>query len=126
MKIADCGDSNPIIGSVKTAKTLCGQLLLPDKDEEWQRFQMLTNYVVQGSGGDLIKAAMIKTARILPSDAYLVATVHDELIFDCHGHDAVWLAGMIRLAMEDAFAEMFGGAIPGKAEVTICASWGDK
>jgi DNA polymerase I-like protein with 3'-5' exonuclease and polymerase domains len=113
-------------GNVKTAKTLFGRLLLPDKDEEWQRFQMLTNYVVQGSGGDLIKAVIVKTAQILPSDAYLVATVHDELIFDCHEHDTLWLPGMIQLAMEDAFAEMFGGAIPGKAEVKICANWGDK
>jgi hypothetical protein len=41
-------------GSVKRAKTIFGRLLLPDKDEEWQRFQMLINCVVQGSGGDLI------------------------------------------------------------------------
>ena len=65
-----------------SARTVFGRLLLARKDDAWARFNMFTEYVVSGSCADLIKTAMIKIAAVIPSDVHLVATIHDELVYD--------------------------------------------
>ena len=45
-----------------------------------------TNYIVQGTEGDIVKKAMIYTDKYLKKgnyEAYLTMNVHDELVFDC-------------------------------------------
>jgi DNA polymerase I-like protein with 3'-5' exonuclease and polymerase domains len=69
---------------------------------------------------------MIKTTTVLPSDAHLIATVHDELIFDCPSNQAAQYAGIIRLVMEDAFTKLFGAELPIEVEAKVCRSWGEK
>jgi DNA polymerase I-like protein with 3'-5' exonuclease and polymerase domains len=69
--------------SNNNARTILGRLLIAQKDDHWARFNMFTEYVVSGSCADLIKAAMVKVASVMPEDARLVATVHDELVLDC-------------------------------------------
>ena len=65
-----------------SARTVFGRLLLAKKDEDWGRFNLFTEYVVSGSCADLIKMAMVKIAAVIPAGVHLVATVHDELVFD--------------------------------------------
>jgi DNA polymerase I-like protein with 3'-5' exonuclease and polymerase domains len=109
-----------------TARTIFGRLLMPDGDRAWNRFVMLTNYRVQGSCADLIKAAMLKTVSVLPKDVRLVATVHDELIFDAPVGMAGHYRDLIEQAMVDAFVEMFGEIVPVEVEAKVCNHWGDK
>ena len=108
------------------ARTILGRLLCAQRDADWARFNLFTNYIVSGSCADLLKAAMIKIAPVLPSDCHLVATVHDELIYDVPADLASQYCGMIRLAMEESFVEMFGSAVPVKAEAKVCRNWGEK
>jgi DNA polymerase I-like protein with 3'-5' exonuclease and polymerase domains len=69
--------------SNNNSRTILGRLLVAQKDDHWARFNLFTEYVVSGSCADLVKAAMIKVCAVMPEDAHLVATVHDELILDC-------------------------------------------
>jgi DNA polymerase I-like protein with 3'-5' exonuclease and polymerase domains len=108
------------------ARTRFGRLLCAQKDDAWARFNLWTNYVVQGSCADLLKMAMIKIASILPSDCHLVATVHDELIYEAPLSLAEQCCGMIRLGMEETFSEMFGVSVPIVAEAKVCANWAEK
>jgi DNA polymerase I-like protein with 3'-5' exonuclease and polymerase domains len=108
------------------AHTIFGRLLCAQADNSWARFNLLTNYVVQGSCADLLKMAMIKIAAILHSDVHLVATVHDELIYDAREDLALESCDMIRMAMEETFVEMFGTTVPIVAEAKVCKNWGEK
>jgi DNA polymerase I len=111
---------------VKEARTVLGRLLLPQSGKTWSRFNMLTEYVVSGSCADLLKLAMVKIDSVAPSDVHLVATVHDELVYDVPTDLAGKSLGMIRGVMEEAFAEMFGGDVPVEVEAKVCSNWGEK
>ena len=63
---------------------------------------------------------------VLPSDARLIGTVHDELIFDCPSNQAAQYASIIRMVMEDAFKELFGPDLPIEVEAKPCKNWGEK
>jgi DNA polymerase I-like protein with 3'-5' exonuclease and polymerase domains len=108
------------------ARTIFGRLLRAQADDAWARFNLLTNYVVQGTCADLLKMAMIKIVGILHSDVHLIATVHDELIYDAPADLAEQSCGTIRIAMEETFSEMFGTAVPIVAEAKVCKNWGEK
>jgi DNA polymerase I-like protein with 3'-5' exonuclease and polymerase domains len=56
----------------------------------------------------------------------LIATVHDELIFDCPTSQADMYAVIIRASMEDAFHDLFGRNLPIKVEAKVCNNWGEK
>jgi DNA polymerase I-like protein with 3'-5' exonuclease and polymerase domains len=67
---------------LQEARTIWGRRLVPKVDSEWGRFNMHTEYVVSGSCADLIKLAMVKVNAVLPYGCNLIATVHDELVYD--------------------------------------------
>jgi DNA polymerase I len=112
--------------SNNNARTILGRLLIAQKDDHWARFNMFTEYVVSGSCADLIKAAMVKVASVMPEDARLVATVHDELVLDCPADTAERCRNITEVAMKEAFIEMFGDTVPVEVEAKVCAHWGEK
>ena len=69
---------------------------------------------------------MIKVASVVPSDVHLVATIHDELVLDAPADTAKQYCDVVRYAMEDAFIEMFGDAVPVEVEAKVCSNWGEK
>jgi DNA polymerase I len=69
---------------------------------------------------------MINVARIVPSDVPLVATVHDELIYDVPADRAEELCGIIRMAMEDAWYQLFGKEVPIVIDAKVCDNWAEK
>jgi DNA polymerase I len=113
-------------GGEEEARTILDRLLCAQGARNWDIFQLHTSYRVSGSAADVIKTAMVKIASILPSDCHLVATVHDELIYDVASDMAAQYCDMVRLAMEDAFIEMFGTTVPIAAEAKVCSNWGEK
>jgi DNA polymerase-1 len=111
---------------VDEARTIFGRLLCAQGEGAWDRFQLQTSYRVSGSAADVINKAMVKTVAVLPSDVNLIATVHDELIFDCPSSQRAQYPGIIRLAMEDAFHDLFGSDLPIEVEAKVCNNWGEK
>jgi DNA polymerase I-like protein with 3'-5' exonuclease and polymerase domains len=104
-----------------------GRFLLEQGDgRDWDRFQLHTSYRVSGSAADVLKIAMVRTVAMLPSDVRLIATVHDELIFDCAGAEAIQYSGVIRAPMEDAFREVFVPELAIEVEAKVCNTWADK
>jgi DNA polymerase-1 len=112
---------------ISEARTVLGRLLLEQGEgRDWNRFQLHTSYRVSGSAADVLKLAMVKTVAMLPSDVLMVATVHDELIFDSPSAEAPQYSGMIRTIMEEAFKEVFGPELPIEVEAKVCANWAQK
>jgi DNA polymerase I-like protein with 3'-5' exonuclease and polymerase domains len=105
-----------------------GRRLLAQADSAWARFNVWTEYVVSGSAADLLKVAVVKLDSILPagSECHLVATVHDELIYDVPGSEAEQYCSTIRNAMEEAFRELFGTTVPVEVEAKVIQNWGEK
>ena len=109
------------------ARTIWGRRLYPAVESEWGRFNMHTEYVVSGSCADLIKLAMLRVSKAkLPLGAKMVATVHDELVFDVPAATAEESKRIIVEEMTAAFVEMFGTEVPVEVEAKVCANWGEK
>jgi len=112
---------------VREARTVLGRLLLEQGEgRDWDRFQLQTSYRVSGSAADVLKLAMVKSVAMLPTDVHMVATVHDELVFDSPSAQATQHSDVIRTAMEEAFKEVFGPDLPIEVEAKVCANWGEK
>jgi DNA polymerase-1 len=82
------------------------------------------NTPMQGAGADLIKLAMLRSARALAAaqlDAPMLLTVHDELVFETAPADAPAVAEIVRREMEGAFTL----DVPLVVDVGISASWAD-
>ena len=73
----------------------------------------------------LIKVAMMKVSSVMPSDVHLVATIHDELVYDVPVDNAEqYLASSadddcgVRRDVRDQ--------VPVEVEAKVCANWGEK
>jgi DNA polymerase I len=61
------------------------------------------NSTIQGSAADLIKQAMLRCRRSLPTDCQLVIQIHDELIIEAPDQQADAAANALHTAMVDAW-----------------------
>lgn len=80
------------------------------------------NSPIQGSAADIIKLAMINTARALQReglDARLILQVHDELIVEAKRECAAQAAAVLRREMENAILL----SVPLSVEVTEGVNW---
>ena len=79
------------------------------------------NTVIQGSAADIIKLAMVRARNMVPDQANLILTVHDELVTVTPEHLADKTADAIREAMEGINALV----VPMIADVKIVDRWGE-
>ncbi len=99
---------------------------LPDlrSNEIWKRSRaerQAFNTVIQGSAADIIKLAMIRANKMIPSEANLILTVHDELVTVTPTELAEETVEQIRLAMEGINAL----SVPLLADITTVKRWGE-
>jgi len=99
---------------------------LPDlrSNEIWKRSRaerQAFNTVIQGSAADLMKLAMIRAHKMVPTEANLILTVHDELVTVTPTELAEETAHQIRLAMEGIQAL----TVPLLADITTVKRWGE-
>lgn len=99
---------------------------LPDlrSSELWKRSRaerQAFNTVIQGSSADLIKVAMVRAYDMIPKEANLILTVHDELVTVTPNHLVEETAEAIRSAMEGINVLK----IPLLADVTTVQRWGE-
>ena len=88
------------------------------------------NYPIQGAAADVIYRAMYRTRQRFIEhdlDAYLCASVHDELLSDAHKDDAEKAMTQQLLAMRDAWLDIFpGSSTDNLTDHAIGMSWADK
>jgi len=99
---------------------------LPDlrSKELWKRARaerQAFNTVIQGSAADIIKVAMVRAYDMIPKEASLILTVHDELVTVAPENIAEETAKAIQNAMEDIKVLN----IPLLADVKIVDRWGE-
>jgi DNA polymerase I-like protein with 3'-5' exonuclease and polymerase domains len=56
----------------------------------------------------------------------MVATVHDELVFDAPIETAEFCRALVEAKMREAFVEMFGDTVPVEVGAKVCSNWGEK
>lgn len=83
------------------------------------------NNLVQGTGADIAKAAMVEIHRKLPEGARLIATVHDSFLVECEGQDAPVVLELMLKEMEDAGRSILGDAVKLSGEGGFGPSWGE-
>jgi DNA polymerase I-like protein with 3'-5' exonuclease and polymerase domains len=82
------------------------------------------NSLIQGSAGDLIKLAMVRTHKRLPEGARLVLTVHDELVVEA----PVEIVDAAKAALTEA---LLGAGIqelikvPLTSDIVVCDRWSE-
>jgi DNA polymerase I-like protein with 3'-5' exonuclease and polymerase domains len=116
---------------ITEGRTLLGRRRLANPDDEkkhwnWNRFQLCTNHVVQGSCADALKLAMVRLDNELPADAHIAMCIHDELVLDVSLKEAQELCELTQQVMETAFQQVFQTDLPVIVEAKICTNWGEK
>ena len=79
------------------------------------------NLPIQGTAADILKRAMIDIHTNLPSDAAMILTVHDELLFEVPDETAESAVAFVRDRMESVVAL----AVPLTVDVGVGRSWKD-
>jgi DNA polymerase-1 len=84
------------------------------------------NTPIQGSAGDALKMALrdLYARRHEHPDAFLVLSVHDELVVECDEANAAAVAEWLRAIMIDAAAPMLA-PVPVDADASIGHDWGN-
>lgn len=90
------------------------------------RVTVFANNWVQGTSADITKAAMISIHRQLPPNAWLIATIHDELILECDEADGDKVLELTLREMEAAAIPILGGICRIIAEGGVIDNWGQK
>lgn len=78
------------------------------------------NTKIQGSAADIIKIAMVRAHRMIPEEARMILSVHDEIVTTAPDHLAEETAEAIRQAMEGISVLK----VPLIADVKIVDKWG--
>jgi DNA polymerase-1 len=99
--------------------------LLPDLATEWDQFSALVNAPVQGGAADGMKRALVALAAALPEGAFIVSTVHDELIVEAPLEIADQVKELTCSAMVDAMSRIYP-EVPIVVDANVCSSWGEK
>jgi DNA polymerase-1 len=79
------------------------------------------NAVIQGSSADIIKFAMVRAHRMIPDEAQLILTIHDELVTQTPVELADETYAAIREAME-GFNPL--KTVPLVADIKVVDTWG--
>jgi DNA polymerase-1 len=83
----------------------------------------LYNSPSQGTGADLLKLSMAAVYDILPAEAKMIATVHDEILIEAPEHLADKLATAVKGIMETVGSDLLD-PVPVEVEVDVVDSWG--
>jgi DNA polymerase-1 len=87
-----------------------------------REIRQASNFLIQGTGADIAKAAMVRLHAALPEGARLISIVHDEFIVECRQEQAE----DVRLLMVETMQKAPEGFIvPMLVEAKIAANWGD-
>ena len=80
-------------------------------DGEKSVFPKSLNTPIQGTAGEvMLRALALVDERLEPLDAFIVNTVHDDILVECARAETDSVAAILQECMSQAFLEMFPGA----------------
>jgi DNA polymerase-1 len=87
-----------------------------------REIRQASNFLIQGTGADIAKAAMVRLHAALPEGARLISIVHDEFIVECRQEQAE----EVRLQMVETMQTAPEGfVVPMVVEAKVAVNWGD-
>lgn len=94
-----------------------------NREEHGQLRRVGKNAPIQGTGSDIFKRAMTITSnRLRGSDAFIVNSIHDEIVVECDQATAGETARIVNQSMIDAGNE-FLFRVPIEVDVSVTESW---
>jgi DNA polymerase-1 len=99
--------------------------LAPPDATTWDKFQLSTNFVVQGGMADGLKKSLVRLYAELPPGVRLICCVHDEAILEAPLESAEETRAWAHRAMVEEMATLLPG-VPVEVESRVCANWGEK
>jgi DNA polymerase I-like protein with 3'-5' exonuclease and polymerase domains len=112
-------------GAYEVRTVMGRRRLIPNTASEWERFTALVNTPVQGGCADGMKQALLRIAQLLPPEARLISTVHDEVLVEVPEAMANEVRDLVQTTMIEAMAALFP-QVPIEVEAGSCSNWGEK
>ena len=113
------GRETGVVRTLDGRRRLVPDLTSPNGQIRGAAERVTVNLPIQGTAADILKRAMIGVADALPSQARMILTVHDELLFEVPEEDATELAALVRQRMEGAASL----SVPLTVDVGIGRNW---
>lgn len=99
------------------------RLLQPvSKENFWSRFTCGLNSPVQGGAADGMKLAMVALANTLPDGAFIVSTIHDEVIIECPEILADKVKQLVETTLSAEMAKLYR-EVPIEATAAVGKTW---
>ena len=94
---------------------------------DWNRFQLATNFEVQGAGADALKLALSRLHReFTGTPTRILLPLHDAILVQTPRKNAQAVAEVLSETMREAFREILGSDFPVAVETNISTRWGEK
>lgn len=115
------GKPVPYIKTLTGRRRYLPEIMSRDQGMRAQAERQAFNTKIQGSAADIIKIAMVRAWKMIPKEARIILTVHDELVLTTPAEIADETAEALRQAMEDIKVLK----VPLIADVKIVDRWGE-
>ena len=111
---------------VLEGRTALGRRRLPHAGaDDWDKFQLLINFPVQGTAADGLKKALVRLYAELPPGILIISCVHDEVILEAAPEIATEILCWAQRIMIEEMASLLPG-VPIAVEGRVCANWSEK
>ena len=121
LKVIGIAKKNRYVTTVTGRRRYLPDIISNDRDRKGTAERQAFNTVIQGTAADIMKIAMVRAHKMIPKEAKLLLTVHDELVTMTPEH----LADATVEAIRDAMEGINMLKIPLIADITVVDSWGD-
>jgi DNA polymerase-1 len=115
------GKPVPFVKTITGRRRYLPEIMSRDPGLRSQAERQAFNTKIQGSAADIIKIAMVRAHKMIPKEARIILTVHDELVLTTPANLADETAEALRQAMEDIQVLQ----VPLIADVKIVDRWGE-
>lgn len=115
------GKPVPYVQTLTGRRRYLPEIMSRDQGTRAQAERQAFNTKIQGSAADIIKIAMVRAHQMLPKEAKIILTVHDEMVLTTPADMAEETAEILRQAMEDIHVLK----VPLIADVKIVDKWGE-
>lgn len=111
----------PYVTTITGRRRYLPEILSKDPGLRGAAERQAFNTKIQGSAADIIKIAMVRAYAMLPKEARIVLTVHDELVVTTPDHLVEETVNSLREAMEGINILK----VPLIADIAVVKRWGD-